>query len=182
MHPAVFLEDHQGFEGFATCDRHVFVAVVKMVVFLSLLSKMATRVRGATMSAARALPTTAHFDVQRVCMARAYSMRCTIEAPQSRERTLFVWRDSRRKAAKSQAHNIGFQLKQPNTCGLHNPYRPDMFADRVIWNGQFFGEASYQEAVVLCVSHACSSFDRSSQGQALRPGQPCALRLVATGW
>jgi hypothetical protein len=39
MHPAVILEDHQGFEGFATCDRHVFVAVVKMVVFLSLAVK-----------------------------------------------------------------------------------------------------------------------------------------------
>ena len=107
MHPAVILEDHQGLEGFATCDRHVFVAVVKMVVFLSLLSKMATRMRGATMSAARALPTTAHFDVQRVCMARAYSMRCTIEAPQSRERNYvcLVWlfdarQQSRRRTIK----------------------------------------------------------------------------------
>lgn len=36
MRPAVILEDHQGFKGFATCDRHVFVAVVKMcVLFIS---------------------------------------------------------------------------------------------------------------------------------------------------
>jgi hypothetical protein len=50
MRHAVILEDHQGFKGFATCDRHVFVAaVVKMCCAVYLwLSKMATRMRGAT--------------------------------------------------------------------------------------------------------------------------------------
>lgn len=106
MRPAVILEDHQGFKGFATCDRHVFVAVMKMCCAVYLwLSKMATRVRGATLRLQPALRTTASFDVQRVCMARTRCARCTMEAPcpQSRERTnvcLVAFRP-RRKVAKS---------------------------------------------------------------------------------